>query len=200
MINLMPPPVYKDLKAARLNVVLVRYVIMLLALVIMVAIVYGVGFWLVNGEKKAMTSRLHQQNEQSKEYAEVQSEAKVFRDNLKTAKSILDNGTPYSKFLTILARDIPDGTFISSLSLGGSSTGAGRSANSTDIRARAISYEKAVALKDSLEESKLFENVRVTSIYRPDNIDGLSGLEKKYPHEVTMSATLSKLDYTQESF
>lgn len=200
MINLMPPIARRDLKAARINVLLVRYVVMLFALTLTVTAVYGVGFWVAHQEKQTMLARLDDQNTRAKEFSKVRQEAQDYRNNLKIAKQILDKGVPYSKFLAILARDIPSGSIISSLALGSqTSVVAGKTANTIDMRARTTSEAKAIELKNRLEESKLFENVRINNITRPESLDSLQSIELKYPYEVVLTATLSTVDYTKES-
>lgn len=200
MINLMPPLVRQDLKAARVNVMLVRYVVMLFVLTLAISLIYGAGFWIAHQEKRTMLARLEDQNMKAKQYSKVRKEAQDYRDNLRFAKQIIDKGIPYSKFLTILAQDIPDGTVMSALVLGTpKAVVPGVNASTVDMRARTSSEEKAVQLKNSLEQSKLFENVRINNISRPDSLEGLQSMESRYPYEVALTATLSNVDYTRES-
>lgn len=189
MINLISPEQKRDIRAARVNVLLVQYAIALVSLAVLIGLIYGVGFWLVRQEKVAVDEKLQSQSEQSKTYAAVEKEATSFRDNLKIAKAILGKEISYSDFLTTLAKDLPSGTVITNLSLGGTATS---STKGMVLSARTSSYAKVLELKSKLEESVLFENVSITSATRPDSLTNLTGLEAKYPYAVSYSVKLSK--------
>ena len=178
---------------ARINVVLVRYAVMLVSLLLLIGLIYGIGFWLVEAEKNAVSEKLASQSEQSKAYAAVEKEAESFRDNLRIAKNILDKETSYSIFLTTLAKDIPSGTVIVNLSLGGNTTAQ----KGLTVDARTTSYVKVLELKQSLEDSELFENVSLVNTSRPDNIGQLSGLQARYPYEVSYNVKLSTVKPSQ---
>lgn len=189
MINLISPEQKRDIRAARINVMLVRYCIALLSLALLTGLIYGLGFWIVGQEKQAIEERLLSQSEQSKAYAAVEKEADAFKQNLAIAKAILGKEISYSEFLVTLAGDMPSGTIITNLSLGGP---AATVKNGMTLDARTGSYAKVLELKGKLEESSLFENVSIASATRPDNIGSLSGLEARYPYEVSYNVKLSK--------
>ncbi len=189
MINLISPEQKRTIRAARINVMLVHYAVALISLGLLIGLIYGLGFWLVSQEKHAVSAKLQSQSEQSKTYEKVEKEADVFRDNLKVAKAILSKEISYSDFLITLASDLPNGTVITNLSLGGA---AAVTKGGMTLDARTNSYAKALELKTKLEESVLFEDVSITSATRPDNISGLSGLTARYPYEVSYNVKLSK--------
>ena len=187
MINIINPEQKRLIRSARINVVLVRYAIMLLSLAFLVVLIYGIGFWLINEEKRAINEKLASQSEQSKAYTAVEKEAEGFRKNLKIAKNILGNETSYSTFLTTLASDMPSGTVIVNLSLGNTAS----TQKGMTIDARTTSYAKVLELKSRLEDSILFENVSIVNASRPDNISTLTGLEARYPYEASFNVKLS---------
>lgn len=187
MINIINPEQKKQIRSARINVVLVRYAIMLISLALLIVLIYGIGFWLVGQEKRAINEKLLSQSEQSKAYAAVEREAEAFRTNLKIAKSILDKETSYSTFLTTLAGDLPDGAILVNLSLGGPAAAQ----KGLTLDARASSYAKILELKQNLEDSVLFENVNISNAARPDDISQLTGLEGRYPYEASLNVELS---------
>lgn len=188
MINLISPEQKHEIRAARINVTLVQYAVALVSLAIIIGFIYGVGFWLVGQEKSAVDEKLLSQSEQSKAYAAVEKEADAFRDNLKIAKAILGKEISYGDFLITLAGDLPTGSVITNLSLGGTST----TVSGMTLDARTSSYAKVLELKSKLEESVLFENVSIASATRPDSLSGLTGLEARYPYEVSYNLKLSK--------
>ena len=174
MINLISPEQKRDIRAARANVTLLRYCIMLLVAGSLVGMIYGGGFWLVTMEKSA--------------YAAVEKEADAFRSDLKVAKSILSKETSYSTFLTTLAKDLPPGAVLTSISIGAIDQ---KSPKPLAIDARVSSYANALVLKTRLEQSSLFENVSLVNTTRPDNITSLTGQEARYPYEATYSVKLT---------
>lgn len=187
MINIISPEQKREIRAARINVILVRYAIMLVSLAVLIVLIYGLGFWLVGHEKQAVNDKLLSQTEQSKAYDAVEKEAETFRQNLTIAKSILSKETSYSTFLTTLANDLPSGTVLVNLSLGGTTTAQ----KGLNLDTRASSYAKVLELKNDLEQSTLFENVSIVSASRPDDIGTLTGLEAKYPYEASFNVKLS---------
>lgn len=187
MINIINPEQKRFIRAARINIVLIRYAVMLLSLGLLIGLIYAIGFWVINEEKRAINEKLASQTEQSKAYASVEKEAETFRKNLTIAKNILGKETSYSAFLTTLAGDMPSGAVLVNLSLGSTTTPQ----KGLTIDARTNSYAKVLELKTRLEESELFENVSIVSATRPDNISTLTGLEARYPYEASFNLKLS---------
>lgn len=192
MINIISPEQKREIRAARINVVLVQYAVMLVSLAVLIALIYGLGFWLVGKEKQAVNDKLQSQTQQSKAYAAVEKDANTFRQNLTIAKTILSKETSYSAFLTTLAGDLPSGTVIINLSIGGTTTAQ----KGLKLDTRASSYAKVLELKNQLEKSELFENVSIVSASRPDDIAKLTGLEAKYPYEASFNVKLSSKNPT----
>lgn len=192
MINLLPEETKKDIRAARLNIVLVQYAVALLLLALLVTAVYAVGFWLVYSEKTSIDKRIETQAQQTKEFEQLKKRADAFRSDLKIAKTILTGGTVYSDFLISLGQQMPDETIISSLALNEAS-----SSKEITFQARTASYPKALELKGALEATPLFENVSIDDVTRPPQLSGLGGISAKYPFEVSLRATVSRQGASQ---
>jgi Tfp pilus assembly protein PilN len=193
MINLLSPEQKRNIRAARTNVMLVRYCVMLAFLGALVGAVYATGFWLVHSDEQTVDSRLASQADRTKVYAAVEKQADEFRDNLAVAKSILSKETSYSDFLITLARYVPSGTVLTSLTVGDSSaasTSSIKKAAVISINARATSYAKVLELKNSLEQSPLFEDVNIVSATTQDN-SSTTGTEALYPFTTTLNVKLS---------
>lgn len=192
MINLLPPATKQEIRAARLNVILVRYVgLALVALVFMVSAL-GVGFYISWNDKNAALTREQQANSSASTYAKVKQESEVFSKDLKTAKTILSGEISYSKLLIDIANVLPTGTIVNNLTLASNSFGTpvtltARTALGPDAANRDI---YALKLKDALEASDLFENTSITSTTLTEAPG--TPLEKKYPLSVILSTTLSK--------
>lgn len=189
MINLISPEHKRDIRAARINVILVQYSAMLVILLLVIGAIYTLGFWLVMQDKLAVNEKLRSQSEQAATFAAVEKEAAQFRTNLLIAKQIIGNGKSYSTFLTTVASTMPSGTILTNLAIGGQSVAATQ--NGLTIDARTVSYAKVLELKTKLEQSSLFEDVNIVSASRPDDLAGLSGLTAKYPFEASFNVKLS---------
>lgn len=191
MINILSPAQKRDIRAARINVVLVRYCVTIVLLSLLCLLIYGIGFWIISQEKAATLVKLESQSDQSKLYSAVEKEAEVFRGNLSVAKSILTNETSYSTFLTTLAAGLPAETVLTQLSIG--EVNLSGPLSTMVIEARTSNYEKTLALKSSLEQTTLFQNVSIINTSRPEDISKLTGLEARYPYTATYSVELSKI-------
>ena len=189
MINILSPAQKRDIHAARINVVLVRYCVTVVLLVLLCGLIYGLGFWILAPEKAATLEKIAAQSDQSRPYAAVEKEADSFRNNLTIAKSILSKETSYSTFLTTLAAGLPSGTVLTQLSIGHVNTSGPQS--TMVIEARTSNYNKTLELKNSLEQTELFENVSIINTSRPEDITRLPGLEARYPYTATYSVKLS---------
>ena len=192
MINLLSPERKRDIRAARVNVMLVRYCVMLMFLGVLVSAVYATGFWIVSNDEKATDARLASLASQTQVYTKVENQADTFRNNLAIAKSILSKETSYSDFLITLARDIPAGAVLTSLTVGDSSTATASAPKSTtiNIQARTTSYAKILELKNNLEQSPLFENVNIVSAATQETTNP-TGAEAHYPYTTTLNVKLS---------
>lgn len=197
MINILSPAKKRDIRAARINVVLVRYCVTVVLLALLCGLIYGLGFWVLAQEKTATLEKIAAQSDQSRQYAVVEKEAEAFRKNLAIAKSILSKETSYSTFLTTLAAGLPSGTVLTQLSIGDANISGPLS--TMVIEARTSSYDKSLALKSSLERTDLFENVSIINTSRPNEINKLTGLEARYPYTATYSVKLSSTAVNQEA-
>ena len=189
MINILSPAEKRDIRAARINVVLLRYCIAVVLLALLCGLIYGLGFWIIAQERTATLEKIEAQSNQSRAYAAVEKEAEIFRNNLAIAKSILSKETTYSSFLTTLAAGLPDGTVLTQLSVGDVNMSGPKS--TIVIEARTSNYNKTLELKNSLERTSLFENVSIISTSRPEDITKLPGLEARYPYTASYSVKLS---------
>lgn len=168
---------------------LVRYCITVALLALLCGLIYGLGFWILAQEKAATLEKIAAQSEQSRSYAEVEKEAEAFRSNLAIAKSILSKETTYSTFLTTLAAGLPSGTVLTQLSIGDANMSGPKS--TMVVEARTSNYSKTLELKNSLEQTSLFEDVNIINTSRPEDITRLPGLEARYPYTATYSVKLS---------
>lgn len=195
MINLLSPAQKEEIKAARLNVQLRRYVLLSGFVAMSIIGVYGVGFYLVSGEKDKAQQQLNQDEAAVIRYQSVQKEAKAYKTNLAIANKVLASGASYSTFLTSAAQALPSGSILTDLllsDLGGSPVATAAGAGKVVLHARTSSYGGALQLKDSLEASDVFENVSIADIRRGEVAAESTAIEKKYPFTLNVSVVITK--------
>jgi len=181
MINLLPDQEKRELRAARTNVLLLRYNIIWLGAVVLLALATG-GVYAILANEKATAEQTIQENEaKAQEFAATSTEAEQFRNNLTTAKSILDNETTYSNVLVEIAQVVPSGVILENLDLD-----AGTFGQPTTFSAKARSYESALSLKEAFENSSIFTDVNFQSISTAEANEG------GYPVSIQLNATIKK--------
>lgn len=110
MINLLPPNEKKALKAARTNVLLLRYnALTLLVIGFLVASLTLVYVYLSN-QRQAAETTITDNSQREGIYQSVKAEATAFRNQLADAKTILDTQISYSKAVIRLSSLFPEGT------------------------------------------------------------------------------------------
>lgn len=193
MINLLPSDTKKQIHAARQNKVLLSYVILFTAVLLLTLGIFAADFYITINDKNAALALQAEESAKAKAYDKTRTQAEAFAKDLKAAKSILTNEVSYSKLLIDIANVVPKRTIISSLNLAANSFGT-----PVTLTARAITYKDALKLKDSLEDSKLFEKVSLTSTSTDTPASEEEGensentLASRYPINITLNATLSK--------
>ena len=195
MINLLTPIQKEEIKAARLNVQLRKYVLLSSFVAIGIFAVYGVGFYFVINEKDRAQQQLNQDEAAVVRYQTVQKEAKAYKANLTIANKVLSSGMSYSTFITNAALALPGGSILTDLSLnnlGGSTVGTAPGSGAITLHARTTSYGVALQVKDSLEASDVFEKVSITDVKKAEINAESTAREKKYPFTLNVSVTVTK--------
>jgi Tfp pilus assembly protein PilN len=191
MINLLPPETKRQIRAARMNVTLYRYCMLLVATALFLGFVFAVGFWANMNEKQLADNAKQESQSAATEYAKTKAAAEEFAKNLATAKTILGSDTSFSDLILNIAAVVPAGVILNNLTLGSTLPNAKADAP-IDISGRAMSYERAVNLKNSLENSPIFENVNIANISQGDTSATSSALAQKYPFTVSLKAQFTK--------
>lgn len=117
MINLLPNGTKTQLRAAHTNVILVRYIIVLIFAVGFLTLISGGLYFILADTKDAATQAITDDTQQNSDLLQVQNDASAFRTSVAEARSILDGDIRYSKLLTSLGTLMPEGVIIDSLDL-----------------------------------------------------------------------------------
>lgn len=186
MINLLPPLLKKDINAGRVNVILVRFIWLLILSFAIVGAFVVFTTLVLQGIKASAESQIADNAQKAGSYTPVQLRAATFQANLATAKSILSKQTNYSTIILEISAHIPNGVVLESLSLDAKTFGT-----PIEIRAKARSRDAANALKDSLESSKIFKDVQFRSLTNNPDASGYAML-------VVLQATIDKDQVSHE--
>jgi len=180
MINLLPDNAKKELRAARTNVRLGNYLVMLgIGLVFLGGLCFAV-YLALDGEKSSAEAIINSNRTKSTSFGSVEEQGNTLRTSLSTAKTILDQEVLYSKVLTGIAALTPSGVVIDGLNLAPTTFGTPLS-----LQVFAISNEAALSLKDKFQSSPLFSSVSFQSLTS-------STVSGAYPVSATMSVVINK--------
>ncbi len=178
MINLMPDEDKRQLKAARLNVSLLNYfMILLVAGAFLVFILYGSGVLLRQTEESAR-QLIEANNTKADVFETTQTQITELSGKLSDAKAVLDTQRSYSAILDAIGKGMTPGTVIDEIAL----TPATVSGEPLVVTIYATSSTATVELQESLEQSGLFTSVTISSITESTAVSGYS---------VTASMTLT---------
>lgn len=182
MISLLPPENKRDISAARTNTILIRYNILLLGAVAFLMLSIGIVYFYLANTKAGAEKIISENEAKVTNFAATEQQASVFRQNLVTAKQILDREVNYTKVILDVSRLLPSGTVLTNLSLDAATFGT-----PTSLVVQATNYDRALALKDTLSKSQLFSDVHFLSISATEGTAGGA-----YPVTVTLGVTFKK--------
>jgi Tfp pilus assembly protein PilN len=182
MINLLPDEVKKEIRAARSNVALFNYIIIIFLAVLFLAGIFATVYVVLTNTKTNAENVIKENHSRTTSYTSVQQQADSLKASLSTAKTILDRQTLYSKVLTGIAGAMPSGVVISNLNLSPTALGT-----PITLQAYAKSTADALKLKDNFQRSSLFSGVSFQSL-TPGSASAASG----YPIGITLSLTINK--------
>lgn len=181
MINLLPPATKSELKAGRVNTLLVRYLTALGVTAGLIVVVFGVSYFL-NERNKADYTALKQASEQQLgELGNVRTKVEQFNNNIKSVKTLYASQILLSDVVTYIASTLPPGTVIGDLSLSKSSLETPLS-----LSVRADNFDKGVILRKNFEDSGIFKDIVLSGI----SGGGEGSEDERYPYSISISATL----------
>lgn len=179
MINLLPPEHKAQIVAARANRLLLRYNILLLAAIGFLLAAIGLVYVYLGNTKAAAEASIEDNIARVSNYNAIEAEANSFRQNLTSAKQILDSDVTYTKVILEIAGVLPAGVVLDTLSLDSATFGT-----PTTLNTRARDYDTVLRLKDALQASNLFSDVSIQTIS--------GGGEGSYPLNAALSVTIRK--------
>lgn len=181
MINLLPDDAKKEIRAARTNVTLVKYMVMLGLGVVFLCLISVVVYFVIMDTKTHAEAVVAENATKSTAYGSVRAQADSLRTSLASAKTILDKEVVYTKVITGIAAVMPPGVVLDSLNLSPSTFGT-----PITLQAFAKNTNAALALKSNFQQSPLFSNVTFISL--ANSVQG----QADYPITVSLSLIINK--------
>lgn len=181
MINLLSNERKDDIRAARANVILLRYIgIMLLAIVFIIGIFY-VSYSVLRTTMESNEAIISSNDIKADVYSETRQEVEALSAKLNEAKSILNQEVRYSQLLPKIGQLMPAGTVLGTLELNDSSFAG----VPVDLIAYAKSTNEASTLQSQFQGSPLFSQVVIKGT------EESGGLED-YPVKISLSVVFNK--------
>ena len=180
MINLLSTERKSDIRAARSNVILLRYTTIVFVAVIFILGVLYVSYTILEQTKASADARIAS-NTESSSFTAAQQEVTAVTSKLSQAKAVLDQEKSYATVLTSLGKLMPAGTYLETLKLDSALLSGGAP---TELVVRATTDEAAGLIQQQWQSSPLFSQVTVVSTSTDDeNTD--------YPVVVTYSVVFN---------
>lgn len=181
MINVMPDDTKKQLRAARANVTLSRYILIsIIAFGFLVALLFGSSFVLAQTQTSA-EALIEANDTKASVFEETQTQIDQLSQDLGSARTVLDQQISYSSILRSLGTAMTPGTVLDSFEL--SDTAA--SGSPVEVRIYATNTEALTRLRDSLANSPSFSSADLGSVSSQDGIEG-------YPVSATMTIVINR--------
>jgi hypothetical protein len=159
MINLISNESKRELRAARSNIILRKYIITVLGLLVVVTASYAVGYLLLVTQESRYIASLTQYEPQRGQYVNTIKQANNYSKNLNIAKSILANELAFSSFTTMVAQTTPPDVVLTNLNIESKVI-----AKPLEFDFKAKSYDNALETKERFESSPYFKDSKIRSI------------------------------------
>lgn len=180
MINLLLPETKEQIRAAKLNTVLVTYLIILGCAIGFLALVYGGSYYLMSMAQSNAKQTTSENEERAAVYQDTRVAAQQLQTDLASARSMINSDIDYSTILTGLGALVPQGVVLQSLTLN-----TAMFTTPTEIQAYATTTELGLALRDALQGSSLVSSVTLGAVSSQGGIEG-------YPVSVKLTVTFKQ--------
>lgn len=184
MINLLPDTSKHEIRAARANVVLLRYNLFTLLAIALLAIICILFYVILHNSQSNAVSTSTDNNAIVASYDDTRKQADEYRNNLSIAKAILANGANYTDVIFAITKLLPSGVILDGITINAADFG-----QQTSFTAHAKTYDKATELKKNFQDSSMFSNVYFQNL----SDDSSAGATTDYPITITLSAKLNEV-------
>lgn len=163
MINLMPPDIKDQIRYAKLNRLVLRYVKVTVLVAGVLAGIFAWAFYSINQNAIATDNDVaEKQAEIAKLNNQFTPVAKQASDRLAAIKFVLGSQTRFSALIDDIAKQVPQGVSIDSMTLTGDDAAPVRIAITAQSYNAALSFRNALTLSPRVANADL-ENISQTS-------------------------------------
>lgn len=169
MINLLPPDIKQEIIYSKRNAILLRYTVMLGAIMVILAgALMGARFYL-NAEIERISLEIKNKEVEIAENKELEMSAKTLNARIASIQTIQKEQAKFSLLLDDLAQNIPQGSAIHSITLTGDDKAP------VQMTARATDYRGALSVREGISKSERISAADIESIQGPES-PGSGGL------------------------
>lgn len=154
MINLLPPEIKTQRRYSQYNRLLVRILFGLFCLAILTAGAFYVTWLILNQEQARLTRDIAREDSQSKNYGQIENQAKALSERLMVIEKIQANRTSFPALLQALAEATPPDVYITNFTV--EATG-----KTMSLTTYAASDQAAANFKNALEVSPRFNSAAI---------------------------------------
>ena len=179
MINLLSPEAKNEIKAAHNNILLVRYILLLVAAATFLAFSLAIAFYYLRTIRDNAEATISENTQKEGSYSQVKSKAEAFESKVANAKTVLDSQIDYSKVILNIARIMPEGSALDSLKLDKGSFGT-----PITLSVKLKGENAAEQLMKNFKAASFLTNVSKGDITLSDS--------NSYPYTMQVSITIDK--------
>ena len=181
MINLMPDNTMKEIRSARTNVILTRYIIVILLAFAFLSLLLAGSYVVLTQTKMSAEQQIAGSDTKAEVYSSTKAQVDTLSAQLAETKTLLDEEVLYSHVLMNIGQQMPEGTVLSGIKLDTASF----SGTPITLKAYAKNTDAAVLLREKFQTAPIFSRVNFETVSDTDGIPG-------YPVSVSMSLTITK--------
>lgn len=183
MINLLPEERKSEIRAGRTNVLLLRYIVILLSAVVVLGGLVGGSYVVLNSAQESAQVKVGENQARVSAYNDVKVQADAFRSDLATAKSVLDDDLSFTKLIYKIADAVPRNVVLDDLTLDPAMFGS-----PVTMNASAKTFDDASRLKNAfINQHEIFTSVQLQSLQTDE-----SSANSAYPVKVTLKVVMNK--------
>lgn len=189
MINLLPPKRLINMRIARSNTILRRYLELALISVVIVAAAITGAYYILHNQQQDIQKTVSINQEKVKKLEPVQKEAEQLSATINTIAGLMSKNVKFSDMLTQIGGIMPPGSSLTGLQFSLEDT-----SSPLIVSAQVVSEERAAVLRNNLANSALFKDAKIVTITEIKKEESETSdpatpvVENPYQYTVTINA------------
>ena len=170
MINLLPIDIKAEIRAAKLNSLLISYLVIILFGIVFLGLLAGGAYYILSEAKASADQSIADNKAKAAVYDDTRTQAVELQANLSSARQALDANVDYSALLVGFASLMPEGVIIEEMELNSTVF-----SSDTTVKILAKDTESILSFRDTLSSSVLVSNVRLGNVSNNDTDEVYKG-------------------------